>query len=173
MLGIEASAVAAAQKNGTLPQCDDGCIDEGELQALIAYREASQLDTRAALHQWRELRVGGGLNDLFEDLRTSPVPSLSPAAMVTLAMHTVIAHHLNDELIEQAEAKLAFWAGGGHISKPLHEEWDALLRGSREELRRTLCGRDHHAIELRRQSPFRYLLDPPRREAIRALAALS
>lgn len=104
-------------------------------------------------------------------IRRKPIDGHRAAALRSLAYHRAVAERLGDELVADALARLRRWREETRIHLRYADEWEALLRGPRARLVRTLREDSERAATLRQSSPFAGALDEPTRRRVLDIVA--
>lgn len=100
------------------------------------------------------------------------MPSQQQIHAFTQAFHRTAIERLAAQpaLVARALQTLVRWQTqrGPNASDAYMREWQALLEGDLDQLKKRVCADDDHAATLRNASPLGFVLSPAERYALRA-----
>jgi hypothetical protein len=88
------------------------------------------------------------------------------AELQALAYHRLIAERLDDEIADEARARLSRWRREGRIHPRWSDEWERILALPLPEIRKAISADTKRASELRQTSPFAGMLTEQERQRL-------
>jgi excisionase family DNA binding protein len=88
------------------------------------------------------------------------------AELQALAYHRLIAERLDDEVVEEARARLRRWHREGHIDPRWFDQWEHVLALPLPQIKKAIGADTKRARELRQTSPFAGMLTEQERQRL-------